>query len=203
MSSEGLTSPLPPFGPGRMVLVVGPSGAGKDTLLEAARAEFARRADIIFARRVVTRPGSASEDHDSLSPDNFARARDRGAFCLSWRAHDLDYGIPIAYARDLARGRCVVANGSRAVVAEARQLFRQLTCILVTAPPDVLAQRLAARERRDDITARLSRAVSTASPEADYTIENTGTPTDGARRLVEIIERVRADAAAPFPLWGP
>lgn len=47
---------MPPIGPGRLVLVVGPSGAGKDTVLTLAR--DACRGTVLFPRRVVTRPAS-------------------------------------------------------------------------------------------------------------------------------------------------
>jgi ribose 1,5-bisphosphokinase PhnN len=41
-----------------LFLIVGPSGAGKDTLLP--RAATAHNADIVFVRRIVTRPPSGS-----------------------------------------------------------------------------------------------------------------------------------------------
>src|SRR6476620_9890452 len=82
------------IGPGRLVLVVGPSGAGKDTLLGLARAACAEDETIVFPRRIVTREGSASEDNIALSADEFDRGLDRGDFAVHWQAHGLSYALP-------------------------------------------------------------------------------------------------------------
>ncbi len=184
-------------GPGTLVLVVGPSGAGKDSLMRLARERLSGEADIVFARRVVTRPSSSSEDHDSLSPQAFAEAEKAGAFCLSWSANGLEYGLPSHLADDIRRGCTVVANGSRAVVGVARQRFTRVVCVLVTAPPDVLANRLASRQRMENTRERLLRAtaVDLGSP-ADAIIDNVGLPEEGADQLVSIVRRAQRETSA-------
>lgn len=140
-----------------LVLVVGPSGAGKDTLLAGARAALAGDARFRFVRRAITRPAEAGhEDHEPVTEAEFAR-RD---FALSWAAHGLRYGIPADIADDLARGGTVVANVSRGVIGTAATRF-PTRVVEVTAPPEVLAARLAERGREDaaDIAARLARQV--------------------------------------------
>src|SRR5689334_17050328 len=89
-------------GPGqaRFILVVGPSGAGKDALMERARMAFQNDPTIVFARRIVTRP-AAAEDHDTLDEAAFDRAEREGKYLLSWRAHDLCYGLPASLRDDL------------------------------------------------------------------------------------------------------
>ena len=142
---EGLAGPKP--GCALLILIVGPSGAGKDTLLNGARAvlEAGRDGEVRFVRRVVTRPsGGGEEEHESVTEDAFLTMQEEGAFALSWRAHGLHYGIPADISADLARGRLVIANVSRAVVAEAARRF-QVAVIEISAPADVLARRLAAR----------------------------------------------------------
>ena len=98
------------IGPGRLVLVVGPSGAGKDTLIAGARAACADDASVVFPRRVVTRPSSAAEDHDTMATDEFTQAVADGAFALWWEAHGNRYGIPSAIDDDIRAGRTVVCN---------------------------------------------------------------------------------------------
>lgn len=146
---------------GRLFLICGPSGAGKDTLLDAARERLRGNSRVVFARRVITRPAEAGgEDHEALTPEAFRVAEKAGAFCLSWGAHGLRYGLRRDLEEVSAAGRDVVANVSRAVVAEARRRFARVEVLLVRAPLDVLAQRLVARGREDaaGIRERLERA---------------------------------------------
>ncbi|MEQ8654685.1 MAG: phosphonate metabolism protein/1,5-bisphosphokinase (PRPP-forming) PhnN [Kiloniellales bacterium] len=132
---------------GRLILVVGPSGAGKDTLIRAASEKLTDRLQIHFPKRVVTRPSDeAREEHASLSPEAFRRIERRGGFCLSWQAHGLSYGIPTEVQHWLERGESVVVNASRTVVTAASRRFPNLSVIHVTASPEVIARRLATRQ---------------------------------------------------------
>jgi ribose 1,5-bisphosphokinase len=176
-------------GPGRLVLVVGPSGAGKDTLLRLAQAACADDHDVVFPRRVVTRASSADEDNIALSPDEFTRARDHGDFAVHWDAHGHSYALPLEINDDIRAGRAVVANVSRTVIAALRKAYANVVVVAITAPPDVLAQRLAARARHTDgnIADRLARSVDDASAKADVTILNAGSADYHARQLVRVI----------------
>lgn len=179
-----------------LLLIVGPSGAGKDTLINAARATLADNHRVRFVRRVVTRPGGMGEEtHDSATEQEFELRRAAGDFALSWRAHGLHYGIPADIGTDLAQGKIVVANVSRAVVAEAAEQF-PVRVIEVTAPADVLARRLAARGREDavDVARRLSRQIELPLPVERDVIVNDATPEAGGRKLAAAINRAMADA---------
>jgi ribose 1,5-bisphosphokinase len=177
------------IGPGRLVLVVGPSGAGKDTLLRLAQAACIDDHDIVFPRRVVTRESSAAEDNIAVSPDEFRRARDHGDFAVHWEAHGHSYALPLEINDDIRAGRAVVVNVSRTVIAALRQAYANVVVVAITAPPDVLAQRLAARARHSDgnIAERLSRSVDDAAAHADVTILNAGSAEYHSRQLARVI----------------
>ncbi len=173
-----------------LILVVGPSGAGKDTLLNGARDALNEEAGAVrFVRRVITRPGDLGEEaHESVTEQEFHLRQEAGTFALSWRAHGLHYGIPADITLDLAKGRVVVANVSRAVVAEAASRF-PVAVIEVSAPPALLRRRLAARGREDgeDVARRMSRAIELPLPVERMQVLNDGTPEQGTRKLVDAI----------------
>ena len=176
------------IGPGRLILVVGPSGAGKDTLLGFAKVACAEDAKIVFPRRVVTRQASSSEDNIALTPDEFREALARGDFAMHWEAHGHSYGLPRAIDDDIRARRSVVVNVSRTVIEAARRAYANVVVIAITAPPEVLAERIKMRSRSSDGNSeqRLSRNVDAAAP--DVTILNVGRPEDHARRLVRAIK---------------
>jgi ribose 1,5-bisphosphokinase len=173
-----------------LVLVVGPSGAGKDTLLEAARQQLADDSRFRFVRRVITRPADAGgEAHEAVTAEEFT-ARE---FALQWRAHGLSYGIP---ADAIEGDATIVVNVSRTIVAEAARRF-PVWVIEVTAPPDVLAARLASRRREDavDVAARLSRSVALPDHLHIETVINDASLAEGVARFLGALNR--AVLAAP------
>jgi ribose 1,5-bisphosphokinase len=185
------------IGPGRLVLVVGPSGAGKDTLLDLARTAFRDDASIVFPRRVITR-AAAGEPHDTMDTDAFESAARAGAFALTWHAHDLRYGIPASIDADIHAGRTVVCNVSRTIVAQARERYAEVRVVLVTAPAEVLAARLAGRARGSDgdLARRLARSEGFAALAADCVIANVDAPEAGAAALTAVIAGTAASRSS-------
>lgn len=176
------------IGPGRLILVVGPSGAGKDTLIGLAQAARAGDDRIVFPRRVVTREASSFENNDAVSQMVFGQMLARGDFAFQWEAHGLRYGIPRTIVDDIRAGRTVVINASRTSIDSGRRLYANVRVIAVTAPADVLAQRIAARGRASDgrIEDRLRRTVVRVEP--DFTINNVGPADEHAAELLKVID---------------
>jgi ribose 1,5-bisphosphokinase PhnN len=66
----------------KVILVVGPSGAGKDTLLRAAREHFAAVPSLGFARRYITRPPGVDEDNYYVDEVGFSLLENAAFFCF-------------------------------------------------------------------------------------------------------------------------
>ncbi|WP_152047533.1 phosphonate metabolism protein/1,5-bisphosphokinase (PRPP-forming) PhnN [Aureimonas psammosilenae] len=186
-------------GAGLLVAVVGPSGAGKDTLIRLAMEGLGRESRIALARRVVTRAADGgSEDHDSLDEASFVEAEAAGAFCLSWRAHGLAYGLPASVALRVGRGDLVLANLSRRSLSEAASRFGRIAVVEISARPDLLVRRIAARGRETEsqIGARLSRQAPLVPPPettALFRIDNSDAPEDAAAILRRHLLSLLAD----------
>ena len=176
---------------GALVLVVGPSGAGKDSLIDAVRPGFPEPEKLVFARRCITRPADAGgEDHEPLSVQAFQERQRSGGFLFHWQAYGLFYGIPAAYGKDLAAGAIVVANVSRSVLNEARRRFASLVFIHVTASPETLKARLAGRGRETGkaVDMRLRRAIATVPTGDDVvTVLNDGTLEEATEKFDKIL----------------
>ncbi|BBG30386.1 ribose 1,5-bisphosphokinase [Zymobacter palmae] len=170
-----------------LVYLMGASGAGKDSLLDALRQAAVPR--LLVAHRYITRPaGMTGENHIALSQAEFALRRDNGLFALYWQAHDCQYAIGAEIDLWLTRRLDVVVNGSRAYLPHAQARYGQrLLPICLTVAPDVLRQRLMARGRESpaQIDERLQRA-ETAQRQLPATclfIENNGPLADTANRF--------------------
>ena len=171
-----MTHALPAIAHGeRLIVVVGASGVGKDSVLRAWSARL-DDATLHFARRTITRPPDAHEGHDAVSPEAFEALRRGGALATWWQAHGLDYGLALTELQGLARGGWVVVNGSRAHLPALRRQAPRARVVEIVASPSVQAMRLAARGREDaqGQHGRLARQVD-ATVGAALVIVNDGT----------------------------
>lgn len=179
--------------PGRLVAVLGPSGAGKDTLIDDV---CRMRPDLGRAQRVITRrAGAGGEDFISVSDLEFAQKEAAGEFVFSWHAHGLRYGIPTAAMDEVRCGQTMLFNGSRAALPSLRVTAPDLGIILVTASADILAQRLAqrGREDQDDIARRLARANYDIPAGISFSpVDNSGSVEDGTKRFLAALDDILA-----------
>jgi ribose 1,5-bisphosphokinase len=179
---------------GVLVYVIGPSGAGKDSVLRWARGHAPAGLLVHLARRTISRPpADPSEDHEPVTPDAFRQLVAAGAFALHWEANGLGYGIRHEELAALDRGGCVLVNGSRADLPQARRRYPELAVAFVNASPLVLRARLLARGREtaEQIEARLARSAQLplAGAEVDVVIDNDGPLEQAGERLLRFVER--------------
>lgn len=159
----------------RFIAVVGPSGAGKDSVMAGI---CAARPELHLVRRVITRDANAvGEAFDAVTDYTFAAQVAEGEFALHWTAHGLSYGIPASVHRVLAKGQDALANLSRGMLQTAAQEFDTLSVLHITASPAILAHRLSQRGREEgaEINRRLARSVTALPTGLDaIEIDNSG-----------------------------
>ncbi len=186
-------------GPGLLFVVSGPSGAGKDTLVEALRE---RRESLRYSISVTTRPARPDERDGEhyffVSPEEFERLRESGLL-LEWREYGGNlYGTPRAYVEGcLTDGYDVIAkpevNGALAIKAAYPD------AVLIFLVPDRfshLRERLLARrsETNEEIARRLEIAQKelTFIRRFDYIVVNEqNRPQEAVRDLEAILQAER------------
>ena len=178
---------------GTLFAVVGPSGAGKDSLIGYARRTLYADVRFVFPPRYITRPREAGgEAHVQVSPETFAEMRGAGEFALDWDAHGLSYGVAARVAGVVTAGRHAIVNVSRGIIGRARETFEHVHVVHVMAPPDVIKARLEGRgrEQSEDIRARLDR-METGTPSGSdvSTICNDGDLADAGQALLNVLRR--------------
>ncbi|WP_232324216.1 MULTISPECIES: phosphonate metabolism protein/1,5-bisphosphokinase (PRPP-forming) PhnN [unclassified Variovorax] len=180
---------------GRLVYVMGPSGAGKDSLIAWLKDHLPPHLPLHLARRTITRPiRHGDEQHHSVSEQAFVLLHQAQAFALDWQANGLRYGVQHDELAPLHRGKWVLVNGSRAYLPHALARFPQLAVVHVTASVEVLRQRLMARGREapEMVEARVQRAVAYLPPPHAIEVRNDGHLAEAGARLLQALERLRA-----------
>ena len=180
---------------GRLVYCMGPSGAGKDSLLDWLRAHLPQPCPVHWAQRTISRAAtSGGIAHDSVSRQALAALRSEHAFALHWQANGLGYGVRHAQLAPLAQGHWVLLNGSRANLPEALARFPHLVAVHITASPQVLRERLLSRgrETREEVEARVQRALAYTPPPgaASLEVHNDGALSDAGQRLLSALENL-------------
>lgn len=188
--------------PGRLIYLMGPSGAGKDSLIDAARQPL-RALGCEVARRVITRSAeSVGEEAQGVTVEEFECRKVRGDFALFWRANGLGYGIPVQIDAWLAQGQNVLVNGSRGHLPQARERYPDLIPIVLMVENDVLRRRLLRRGRESlsEIERRLQRNEQFATAawldeEQVVRLDNSGELAAALLRLLAILSEQGLSAA--------
>ena len=174
------------------MLVVGPSGSGKDSLMRGAREYFGEDGNLGFVRRYITRPPDGSEDNYFIDSTGFLLLERVNFFVSSWQAHGNHYGIAF-HSVDSANGfEVFLVSISRSAIIDFEQRFDAVTTIQLTVREDVLLERLKrrGRESESDIQKRLKRARQTVVARDLITFDNSLELGQSIANFVDLLEKL-------------
>lgn len=158
----------------QLILLVGPSGSGKDTLLRAARQQFHGSCELHFVRRYITRPPDANEDNYYVDSTCFDVLKGNGFFVSCWRAHGNAYGVPRHALAGNGGHQKLLCSISRGAIADFEKFHDHVTVLQITAPRELLKKRLLGRgrEQKEDVEKRLQRATRPVHARKLITFDN-------------------------------
>ncbi len=185
---------------GRLIYIMGPSGAGKDTVLQGVLRLMGNRA--FLAPRVVTREAELAEEGAlAVTEREFLLMEEAGLLAMSWRANGLAYGVLRHVDERLAAGQDVFINGSRAYLPTALKRYRDLVPVVLSVRPQLLRERLLRRGRESiaQIQSRLERnrtvgAIPDSVSGPVLWIDNSGNPEDAVQTLYQRLQQWPARA---------
>lgn len=178
----------------RLIYVMGPSGAGKDSVLNWLRQNLPYGLPVHWAQRTITRPVDAGgEAHEAIDAAHFVHLKNQGAFALAWEANGLHYGVRHTELSALERGHWVLVNGSRGHLQQAQQSHPGMQVVHITADPATLMQRLTARQREtpEDIQQRVARASAFAIPQGTIEVFNNGMLSQAGHDLLQALKNLK------------
>ena len=163
---------------GTLILVVGNSGSGKDSIINGASEEYPLDLKKVYiVKRYITRPPSENEDNYFISTEEFNEMSKLGKFALQWHIYGLNYGVPIEIEKWLKKGHPVIVNVSRTIINDTKEKYENVKVVFIEVPFDITLLRLKNRERESEqgLKERIERARNNQKfPEADFVVDNSG-----------------------------
>ena len=180
-----------------LVIISGPSGVGKDTIIDALRRLPGARDYhyVVTATTRARRPGEVDGvDYHFLEPDTFARLRSEGEFLEANEVHGNWYGTPRTQLRDaLAAGRDVILKIDVQGAQVVKEKIPEALLIFLVPPSleDLFARlRSRATESADELEVRQRNAAIELARQEDYdyvVVNETGQVERTAGRILGII----------------
>lgn len=176
----------------KVILLVGPSGSGKDTLLRAARKRFNGSQVLGFVRRYITRPPDGNEDNFYIDSACFNILKENNFFVSDWQAHGNEYGIPRHAFSTVYGPKRFLCSISRGAIDDFERFHDNVTVLQVTAPQSVLRQRLQGRGREndEDVEKRLQRAAAPVRAKNLITFDNSAELEKSQQSFIDLLQAI-------------
>jgi guanylate kinase len=183
---------------GRLIVVSGPSGAGKDTLIRGALEAIPELALIASATTRKPREREVEgKDHVFLSREEFERWIEEDRF-LEWAEYSGNlYGTPKQSVEELLqKGRSVILRIELQGARQIKERRPDAVMVFVRAPSlEETRRRLESRatETSESVESRMSTAIKeiAARDEFDYEVVN-GEWEQARKEMIETLERIVA-----------
>ena len=177
--------------PGFLILVIGNSGSGKDSIIKGAVEKYSRdKPRIHLVQRYITRPPSETENNISITLNEFRKMEKQDQFALKWNIYGLYYGVSIEIDDWLKGGDLVLVNVSRTIVKNVRRIYKNVKVVFIQVPLEVSVERLnrRARENQKRVEERIERARKNQTfPNADFIVDNSGLLDDAINQFLEYL----------------
>ena len=180
--------------PGLLILVVGNSGSGKDSIMRGVIERYPSNLKSLYlTQRYITRPYSDTEDYIAIKPEDFKKLSLQGEFVLEWHIYGLDYGVPIEIDEWLEKGHPVLVNVSRGIIKKARRMYQNILVVFIDVPFEITLKRVKKRARESGVRLeeRILRARKNQDvPDADFIVDNSGDLEDAVNQFLSYLMRV-------------
>jgi len=177
--------------PGLLILVVGNSGSGKDSIMKGVKERFPSELKSLYlTQRFITRPSSDTEGNIAVTPEDFKKMSLQGEFALEWHIYGLDYGVPIEIDDWMKKGHPVLVNVSRSIVKKARDIYQNILVIFIEVPFQITLKRVKERARESGrrLEERIQRAKTNQTfPDADFIVDNSGDLEDAINKFLNYL----------------
>ncbi len=168
----------------KIILIVGASGVGKDTLLKSIK----DKTDINFVKRYITRVPDDNEHNYYIDDEAFDRLKKDDFFISTWEAHTNKYAI----AKNQIVDGLNLISVSRGAIKDFENYFDDVITIEITLSKDILYKRLKnrGRETEEQIQKRLERSYSKIEAKQIIQFDNSKSIKESLIDFLELLQRI-------------
>ena len=170
----------------KIILIVGASGVGKDSLIKEAKKDLKK--EFNFVKRYITRKPDKNEKNYFLENCAFELLKDNDFFISSWEAHENFYGI----SKNSIKNRLNIISISRSKISDFEKNFKNVYVINITLNKEELKNRLIKRGREtlEEIQKRLDRSYDKIEAKNLINFENDKSFQESKEAFIKLLKEI-------------